>query len=105
MPTIDSPTSLTASARVGRMLQALATALLLMCVAGRLFLTEMPFRTPVLDVSKALAGEGVLNTEELTRASFALIMLSAAAAWLIGQACQDRLFVRRPALLLLTLLF
>ncbi|MHC4985351.1 MAG: O-antigen ligase family protein [Planctomycetota bacterium] len=105
MQAIDPSIPPTASRRLGQALQSLAVAILLLCVVGRLFITEMPFRMPALDISQALAGNAALNVEELTRVGFALAMLSAAAIWFLAEAFQGRLLIRRPTMAGLIVLF
>ena len=85
----------------GRGLQTVAFLLLLCCVAGRCFLGEQSFRDSALRLvlfplvaddssSSAIAGRG-----DLSRATFAVLLLAAAALAAIGAARSGLLTVRR----------
>jgi O-antigen ligase len=84
--------------RVGEGMQAFSTLLLTMCVLGRVFLGEVCYRLPVLSVADALAKQGQLNLDDLTRVAFSLLMLSAGVLWFFGGALTGKLTLRRLGL-------
>ena len=80
-------------------MQNLAALLLLACVAGRLFVGEMPMLSPVLSMgamSKAI--QPTINLNEPMRVSFAIVLLAATAGWLLGGAMTGELRTRRRGL-------
>jgi hypothetical protein len=80
-------------------MQSLSCLLLLACVAGRLFISEMPFLSPVLsmgDMSEQI--RPTLNLNEPLRVGLAFVLLAATAIWLIGGAVAGQILLRRRAL-------
>ena len=74
--------------------------LLLMLLAGRCFLGELPFRTSAVQIGAG--GQSVqvsADYTELTRISFAVCLLALAGVWLAASATTGRIPVRRGYLI------
>jgi O-antigen ligase len=97
--------------RAGRLADDAALLLLLACLLARCHLGEVPFRTalapavvPVAAEKADLARADVTAVRaELARMTFAVVVLTAVALWLIGRAVVGRLDVRHPWLAALML--
>jgi hypothetical protein len=98
-------TERTGTQRAGRFLQAVAICGLLAIVAARATLPELPYSSSAMrlagiqrygpdDTDQASAVERT----EVSRVTFAVLLLAAAAIWLAGQALQGGVCVRRPVL-------
>jgi len=89
-----------AGVRVGRALQSFAMALLLVCVCSRCFLGELPYSVSFVSASAMRTGDGDAlgsagpDRSEIARVVFAVLLLSAAAAWLVGSAVAGSLALR-----------
>lgn len=90
--------------RLGRAVQALAVGVLLAVVVARCVLGETAFRVSPLrlaGLTSADAGDVLAlpaDRVDLSRATFAIALLSAAGLWLIGGALRRRARLRHPAL-------
>ena len=91
------------SGRAGEFLRNVAFVLLLMCVAGRAFVGELPFRTNPVNISGLVAQAGTnddtplgVDNKELARTGFAVLLLMVVLLWLLGGAIRrkDSLRVR-----------
>ncbi len=90
----------TPSSRTGEMLQTAAFVLLIACIAARPFLQEMTFRLSPLP--KAVFNEKLRDNKdistwqiermELSRVTFAMLLLAAATIWLVGAAMKKQGF-------------
>ena len=102
-----------ATHRIGRAVQTLAAAVLMLCVVGRAFITEHNYRVAPLAVAMAVnhalrardpasqqAGHppSAVNYQDLSRATFAVALLAAGGLWLIGGALAGGVAVRGKAL-------
>jgi len=99
-------------ARSGQRCIAAAFVLLILAVASRCFLPELPFQGSALEMlpGRALARAGItgpapgtaldnaqaykVDRSELTRMTYAVLLLSAGALWAIGGAVAGRLTIR-----------
>lgn len=76
--------------------------LILVCVAGRGFLAEVPFRQSPIQISELLAyrnrgrapSVSMVNWQEMTRVSLATVLLAAGGGWLLAGAIEGLLRVR-----------
>ncbi|MHC4294969.1 MAG: hypothetical protein ACYSTL_05230, partial [Planctomycetota bacterium] len=91
-------------------MQSAALAILLACVAGRCFLAEWSFRisaippAAVQHVSTEEApGDASPDRSELSRVSFAIVLLIAWALWLLGAGIRGELRIRHGTLAALIL--
>ncbi len=88
----------TLSCRLGRSLQTTAFVLLVACIAVRPFLQEMTYRTsplPAAVFDAELRDNKDISTwqtdrAELARVTFAMLLLAAAAIWLLGAAMKKQ---------------
>lgn len=108
----NKPDSPAGPARCGDKYLAAAFVLLMAAVASRCFLPELPFQASALEMlpERALARAGIAgprpdatsdnalayqaDRSELTRMTYAVLLLSAGALWAIGGALAGRITVR-----------
>ena len=100
------------SRRLGAGMQSIAFVILLGCMAGRCFVTELPFRISAVpagiaqqDPSSDAMLPAITDRSELSRVTFAMLLLGALGLWLIGCAFTGELPVRCGPVALLIALF
>jgi O-antigen ligase len=84
---------------LARSLEWAAFFLLLMTLAARPFIAEMPYRAPIVAVGSMSAGQGAgtampRDREEFSRVTFAVLILAIGALWVVGGAVGGGIKVR-----------
>ncbi|HUS47426.1 MAG TPA: O-antigen ligase family protein [Phycisphaerae bacterium] len=98
-------------APLARAAQAAALGLLLASLCARVFIGELPFRmSPATGAHQRIQAAGAADQQipertDLARVTFALLLLAAAALWLLGRAAAGRLTIRYGWLGALILIF
>jgi len=96
--------------RLARALQATSLTVLLVCLAGRCFLQELPYAQPAMRLAAVMEAPRQADLpppdrNEMARVIFAAVILAAAALWLLAGAASGEVTVRGGHLVIIAAAF